>query len=70
MNYIDFAFIFTATMLIIALFKIIPLMWGRSVSLPMLVPFTGLTPTHFLVLYPSVMFQIWFWAERLGVLAQ
>ena len=65
---IEIAFIFTAAMLVMALFRIIPLAWGRGVQLPYLIPYSGLTPTHFLIMYPSLMFQIWFWAERLGVL--
>ena len=66
---IEVAFVFTAAMLLLALTKIIPAMFGKSVNLPHLIPFTSLTPTHYLILYPSAIFQVWFWTERLALFA-
>ena len=62
-------FVFTAAMSIVALFKFIGLIFGNSMSLPAIVPgFNVLAPDHNYVFYPSLMFQIWFWVDRLGVL--
>jgi hypothetical protein len=64
---IEIAFIFTTAMIILAALKIVPAMWGSDITLPHLIPWTRLTPTHYLIMYPSVIFQVWFWVNRLGV---
>jgi len=68
---IEALFIFTAAMSILAAFKLTGYIFGNGVSLPALFPgvplLQYLTPTHFIILYPSVMFQVWFWTNKLGV---
>ncbi len=64
---IEILFVFTAAMLVVALFKMIPAMWGTDITLPYIIPYTQLAPTHYLIMYPSTIFQVWFWATQLGL---
>ena len=65
---IEIAFIFTAVMLIHAAFKLVGLVFGNSMSLAYLIPILGEpTPTTWYIIYPATAFQVWFWAEKLGV---
>ena len=66
---IEALFIFTAVMVITALFKFVGLVFGNSINLPYIIPYTNITPGHYLVWYPSLAFQVWFWTEQLGVFA-
>jgi len=63
---IEALFIFTAVMVITATIKFIGLIFGNDMSLPHLIPGV-MSPGHFLIWYPSAMFQVWFWADNLGV---
>lgn len=67
---IEILFIFTAAMLIMASVKMLGAVFGNGVTLPNIIPFTDVTPTRHFIMYPSTMFQVWFWAERLGVFIQ
>jgi len=66
---IEIAFIFTACAIITGFFKMFGAMIGNGVTLPAIIPFTEITPTHYIIMYPSVMFQVWFWSNKLGVFA-
>jgi len=68
---IETVFVLSAVMVITAFFKLTGLVFGNSMLLPPVIPFgKGTGPTHYLIFYPSMAFQIWFWAERLGVFVQ
>jgi len=68
MSYIEIAFIFTAAMLVMVLVRILSIMLpGSNVTLPIIIPFTNINPGNALIFYPSMLFQIWFWTEKLGV---
>ena len=64
---IEIAFIFTAAVCLTASVKFIGLMLGNGITLPMIIPILEWGPTHYLIWYPSLMFQIWFWINYLGV---
>jgi hypothetical protein len=68
---IEIAFIFTAVVLIHATFKMIGAVLGNGITLAYLIPILGKpTPTTWYIVYPATAFQVWFWAERLGVFVQ
>ena len=65
---IEIAFIVTVAVLIMVFVRITSIVLpGADVTLPYIIPGTGIGPDTGIILYPSMMFQIWFWAERLGV---
>jgi len=64
---IEIAFIFTTVVILTGSVQLLALILGNSITLPMIIPILGWGPTHFLIWYPSAMFQVWFWAEKLGV---
>jgi len=63
---IEALFIFTAVMVITATIKYMGLILGNDMTLPYLIPGVC-SPGHFLIWYPSAMFQVWFWTDKLGV---
>jgi len=65
--FLNVLFILTAGILILASLKLFGLLLGKSINLPP-IPFTSYAPDCNLTLYPSMFFQVWFWAERLGLL--
>lgn len=68
---IEVVFIFTATILIAASIKMAGAILGNGVTLPAVVPFlpvlNEMSPTHFIYMYPSIAFQVWFWANHAGL---
>lgn len=67
----DFIFIFTAAMIIVASFKLVGLAFGNGITLPQLHPAVFgvvLVPDSWLIFYPSLMYQVAFWSYKLGVL--
>ena len=63
---IESLFIFTAAMVLTGTFKFIGMALGNGMTLPLVVPLPNdlsMSPTHFLIWYPSLMFQIDFWAR-------
>ena len=64
---IEIAFVFTSVIVITGIFKMVGLIFGNSMQLPFLIPFTTVTPSHFLAWYPALGFQVWFWADKLGL---
>jgi len=63
---IEALFVFTLAMMIPAAFKFVGLLFGISIDLPPVI-ISILTPDHYIIFYPSLMFQIWFWTNKLGV---
>ena len=70
-------FVFTTAMLITASIKFIGLVFGNGMIIPWIIPpfgperhrlCDGITPGHWIIFYPSLMFQIWYWVDNLGVL--
>lgn len=64
---IEIAFVLTATIVISTFIKMGGAMLGNGINLAIIIPFTEITPARHFLMYPSIMFQIWFWAEHLGV---
>lgn len=62
--WIEVLFICSATIIFTGMFKLIGLILGNSMSLPKIIPFTDIDPTHYRVWYPSVLFQVWFWIHH------
>lgn len=63
---IEALFIFTAVMVITATIKFIGLILGNDMQLPYIIPGVC-SPGNFAIWYPSALFQVWFWADKLGV---
>ena len=59
-------FVFTAAVLVLASVKMAGAILGNSVSLP---HYGYLSPTNWTILYPSVLFQVAFWTNELGIIA-
>ena len=64
---IEIAFIFTAMIVIVVAIRFAGQILGNGIDLALIIPFTNVTPARNFIIYPSIMFQVWFWAERLGV---
>lgn len=65
---IETAFVFTAGVVLSTSAKIIGAMIGNDVNIPSLIPMTPLAPSYWAVWYPSLFFQVWFWADKLAVI--
>lgn len=67
---IEIFFIITATLLIASVPKMTGAMLGNGVTMPgPFGPLIEMGPTHFLFMYPSIGFQVWFWADYVGLFA-
>lgn len=66
---IEITFILTAAILIMAAIKMGGAMLGNGVNMPAVIPFTDVGPTRHFLMYPSTLFQVWFWANYLEVFA-
>ena len=64
---IESIFIFTAMVVIVVAIRFAGQILGNGINLAIVIPFTTLTPARNFICYPSIMFQIWFWAQHLGV---
>ncbi len=64
---IEILFIITTTLLIAASIKLAGAILGNGVSMPQILPYVKISPTHYLVMYPSIYFQVWFWTDRLNM---
>ena len=64
---IEIAFVFTAMIVIVVAIRFAGQILGNGLSLARVIPFTEITPARNFVCYPSIMFQVWFWAQHLGV---
>lgn len=67
---IEVAFFVSATMCIMGALVFIGYIVGNSFHAPLVIPFPGemsMGPTHFLIIYPSMMFQVSFWADLAGL---
>lgn len=62
---IEILFIITTTLLIAATIKLIGAILGNGVTMPQILPYIALSPTHYLVMYPAMYFQVWFWSDKL-----
>ena len=60
-------FVFTASMLILASIKILSVMVCNVVELPTMIPGILFTPANAFVLYPSLIFQVYFWTDKLQI---
>jgi hypothetical protein len=54
-------FVFTAAVVYIDIQVTIAQWCGNGYVPSAIIPFTGLHPTNGIILYPSVMYQIYFW---------
>jgi len=61
-------FVFTAAMLILGSVKLTGAILGNGVTMPPIIPGVDMGPTHFVIMHPSLLFQVWFWTDNLGVL--
>ena len=58
-------FVFTAAVLILASIKMAGAILGNGVTLPSI---GFLSPTHLVFLYPSLLFQVAFWTDKLNII--
>lgn len=61
------AFVFTAAILVLASIKLAGAILGNGVTLPAVIPYTELSPSHYVYMYPALFFQVWFWTDKLGL---
>jgi len=61
----EYIFVFTFSVLILNALKIISVIVGNTVTLPGM---GLLSPTNFLFLYPSLLYQVWFWSTKLEII--
>lgn len=66
----EFFFMFTAMVVIITAVKFTGLLFGNSIDLPPFIWFENLVvrPDTFIIFYPSMIFQLYFWVGKLGIL--
>lgn len=57
-------FVFTASVLILAAIKMAGAILGNGITLPGI---GWLHPTNFIILYPSLLYQVGFWALHFGL---
>jgi len=59
------AFVFTLSVTILNVFRLVSIMVGNSISMP---SWGVLSPTHGVFMYPSFLFQVWFWTDKLNII--
>ena len=58
-------FVFTAAVLVLTSIKMFGHILGNGVTLPHI---GWLSPTNFIFMYPSLLFQIAFWTDKLNII--
>jgi hypothetical protein len=65
---IEILFIITVTLLIASAPEILSVILGNGATMPgPFGPLIDMGPTHFLFVYPSLAFQVWFWTDKMGL---
>ena len=60
-------FVFTAAMLVLSSIKMVGAILGNGITMPSILPLVDIGPASSIVMYPSVLFQVWFWTDKLGL---
>jgi len=66
---ITIAFILTALVTLLFVAVIVSSIGeSRTIDVPPLFMFKALQPTRWYILYPSLIFQIWFWSDKFNII--
>lgn len=65
---IELFFVLSTSILIMSSIKVIGLMVRVDINLPSIIT-ANVSPENGIFLYPSILFQVWYWTNALSILA-